>query len=298
MRLYKAGKSDTEIGRELHASVGAVGRWRKTNDLPVQKPRTRRTWDVERAMELYNEGLSDDLIGEQVGTTAQAIHNWRNSQKLPPHPRKRWSRDKARDLLNEGYSDAEIAKALGTTTNAITCWRFGGGVKTAAAPRWDVAKGRALYEQGMTDRKIAKEIGVSAKTFGDWRRRNKLPANRVVPSGPTRKWDTEKAQELFEAGYSDQEIAESSKDQILVRLMAPTEYGTPLQIWCFTSTNAWTAYEAIQSALFEHITVTAPLFGLNIYVYSSGQDALTVNLLKGSDAAPASPSQAPSQPQV
>ena len=90
----------------------------------------------------------------------------------------------------------------------------------------------------------------------------------------------------------------SSKDQILVRLMAPTEYGTPLQIWCFTSTNAWTAYEAIQSALFEHITVTAPLFGLNIYVYSSGQDALTVNLLKGSDAAPASPSQAPSQPQV
>ncbi|MBD5251562.1 MAG: mechanosensitive ion channel [Bacteroides sp.] len=88
----------------------------------------------------------------------------------------------------------------------------------------------------------------------------------------------------------------SSKDQILVRLMAPNEYGTPLQIWCFTSTNAWTAYEAIQSALFEHITVTAPLFGLNLYVYSSGQDALTVNLLKDSDAS-VSPSQAQSQPQ-
>lgn len=88
----------------------------------------------------------------------------------------------------------------------------------------------------------------------------------------------------------------SSKDQILVRLMAPNEYGTPLQIWCFTSTNAWTAYEAIQSALFEHITVTAPLFGLNLYVYSSGQDALTVNLLKDTDAS-ASPSQAQSQPQ-
>lgn len=89
----------------------------------------------------------------------------------------------------------------------------------------------------------------------------------------------------------------SSKDQILVRLMAPNEYGTPLQIWCFTSTNKWTAYEAIQSALFEHITVTAPLFGLNLYVYTSGQDALTVNLQKGSDS-PASLSQAPSQPQV
>ncbi|MDE6685078.1 MAG: mechanosensitive ion channel family protein, partial [Duncaniella sp.] len=45
----------------------------------------------------------------------------------------------------------------------------------------------------------------------------------------------------------------SSDNQILVRLMEPNSYGIPLQIWCFTSTNAWTAYEAIQSALFEHI---------------------------------------------
>lgn len=72
----------------------------------------------------------------------------------------------------------------------------------------------------------------------------------------------------------------SSDNQILVRLMAPCEYGIPLQIWCFTSTNAWTAYEAIQSALFEHIAVVAPAFGLNLYVYSSGKDSLTVDLEK------------------
>lgn len=70
----------------------------------------------------------------------------------------------------------------------------------------------------------------------------------------------------------------SSDNQILVRLMAPTEYGIPLQLWCFTSTNAWTAYEAIQSALFEHIVVAAKAFGLTLYNYSSGQDALTVDL--------------------
>ena len=71
----------------------------------------------------------------------------------------------------------------------------------------------------------------------------------------------------------------SSDNQILVRLMAPTSYGIPLQIWCFTSTNAWTAYEAIQSALFEHIAVTAPVFGLNIYNYSSGIDTLSVETI-------------------
>ena len=64
--------------------------------------------------------------------------------------------------------------------------------------------------------------------------------------------------------------------QILVRLMQPTENGTPLQIWCFTATTAWTAYEAIQSALFEHMIAVAPDFGLRVFNYTSGADVLTV----------------------
>ncbi|ROT20381.1 transporter [Muribaculaceae bacterium Isolate-110 (HZI)] len=72
----------------------------------------------------------------------------------------------------------------------------------------------------------------------------------------------------------------SSSRQILVRLMAPTDNGIPLQIWCFTSTTAWTAYEAIQSALFEHIAVTAPAFGLQIYNDTSGADVLTIDTKK------------------
>lgn len=70
----------------------------------------------------------------------------------------------------------------------------------------------------------------------------------------------------------------SNDSQILVRLMAPDEYGIPLQIWCFTATTKWTEYEAIQSEMFEHIIVTAPIFGLNIYNYTSGIDSLSVNL--------------------
>ncbi len=72
----------------------------------------------------------------------------------------------------------------------------------------------------------------------------------------------------------------SSSRQILVRLMAPTDNGIPLQIWCFTSITAWTAYEAIQSALFEHIAVTAPAFGLQIYNDTSGADVLTIDTKK------------------
>lgn len=52
--------------------------------------------------------------------------------------------------------------------------------------------------------------------------------------------------------------------QILVRLMNPTPDGWPLQIYCYTTT-AWTAYEAVQSEIFEHIAAVAPAFGLNLY---------------------------------
>ena len=75
--------------------------------------------------------------------------------------------------------------------------------------------------------------------------------------------------------------------QVLVRIMEPDANGYPLQIWCFTSTTAWTAYEAIQSALFEHIAVVAPQFNLKIYNNSSVLDTTTVQMIdKPAPAAP------------
>lgn len=69
--------------------------------------------------------------------------------------------------------------------------------------------------------------------------------------------------------------------QVLVRIMDPTPNGFPLQVWCFTSTTAWTAYEAIQSALFEHIAVVAPQFNLKIYNNASVLDTTTVQMMPG-----------------
>lgn len=41
--------------------------------------------------------------------------------------------------------------------------------------------------------------------------------------------------------------------------------GIPLQIYCFTATSAWADYEAIQSAIFEHISVVLPKFSLSVF---------------------------------
>lgn len=52
---------------------------------------------------------------------------------------------------------------------------------------------------------------------------------------------------------------------IIVRLMTPDANGTPLDIYCFTATTDWLAYEAIRSQLFEHIATSAADFGLRIF---------------------------------
>lgn len=68
--------------------------------------------------------------------------------------------------------------------------------------------------------------------------------------------------------------------QILVRTMPPTGQGLPLQIYCYTATTAWTAYEAIQSAVMEHVAVTAIDFGLRLFNEPSGTDITTVRLTR------------------
>lgn len=64
--------------------------------------------------------------------------------------------------------------------------------------------------------------------------------------------------------------------QILVRIMTPDANGMPLQIYCYTTT-AWTAYEAVQSEIFEHIAAVAPKFGLRLYNAPSGLDVKSLS---------------------
>ena len=62
----------------------------------------------------------------------------------------------------------------------------------------------------------------------------------------------------------------SKEQQILIRLMDATPNGLPLEIYCFTATTDWDRYEAIQSALLEHVsTIVGDFDGLAVYSSSS-----------------------------
>ena len=51
----------------------------------------------------------------------------------------------------------------------------------------------------------------------------------------------------------------------MVRQLDPTDTGIPIEIYAFTKTRDWVEYEAIQTALFDWLYVTAPKFHLRIY---------------------------------
>ena len=59
---------------------------------------------------------------------------------------------------------------------------------------------------------------------------------------------------------------------VLVRQLAPTEKGIPIQIYAFCSDIAWVNYEAVQSDIFDHTLAVVSQFDLEIFQSPSGGD--------------------------
>lgn len=59
---------------------------------------------------------------------------------------------------------------------------------------------------------------------------------------------------------------------LMVRQLAPGEYGLPLQIYAFTNDTNWTNYETVQSDIFDHIFAVAPAFELRLFQNPTGHD--------------------------
>ena len=60
----------------------------------------------------------------------------------------------------------------------------------------------------------------------------------------------------------------------LVRHLEPTEKGLPIQIYVFTTTIDWAAYEDIQANIFDHVLAVVPEFELRVFQFPSSADVL------------------------
>lgn len=59
---------------------------------------------------------------------------------------------------------------------------------------------------------------------------------------------------------------------LMVRAMEPSAEGVPIELYCFTASTAWAAYERTQSDIFDHLLAILPEFGLLLYQRPSGHD--------------------------
>ena len=77
----------------------------------------------------------------------------------------------------------------------------------------------------------------------------------------------------------------------MVRQLEPLPHGQPLEVYCFTNTTAWEAYETVQADIFDHALAVAGEFGLRIYQAPSSDDVrhLRSVLVGGEQRAPTEP---------
>lgn len=73
---------------------------------------------------------------------------------------------------------------------------------------------------------------------------------------------------------------------LLVRQQTPGEHGLPIEIYCFTNTVKWAAYETIQSDIFDHILAAAGYFELQLFQSPSdkGFERWLMSINKQSDS--------------
>jgi miniconductance mechanosensitive channel len=59
---------------------------------------------------------------------------------------------------------------------------------------------------------------------------------------------------------------------LLVRQLASSPQGLPIEIYCFTNDTAWGTYERIQGDIFDHLIAILPEFGLKAFQEPAGAD--------------------------
>lgn len=111
-------------------------------------------------------------------------------------------------------------------------------------------------------------------------------AGRSVPAGviPHRRRLTNLGTfRAYVVNYLRQHPKTHDRLTMLVRQLAPTASGVPLEFYVFTNETAWVAYENIQSDILDHLLCVLPDFGLRAFQDPTGSD---IRVLAGAGEAP------------
>ncbi|MDE0828385.1 MAG: mechanosensitive ion channel [Vicinamibacterales bacterium] len=100
-----------------------------------------------------------------------------------------------------------------------------------------------------------REIGTWSRSQGDEPRRAQHP-RRLTNIGTFR---------AYAVAYLRDHPAIHQEMTFLVRQLAPTQHGVPIEIYVFSKDQNWVNYEGIQSDIFDHLLAVLPQFDLRPY---------------------------------
>lgn len=72
--------------------------------------------------------------------------------------------------------------------------------------------------------------------------------------------------------FLNENSAISQDLHLMVRHLAPTDKGLPIEIYCFSKDKRWVNYEHIQADIFDHLLAATPYFDLEIFELPTGKD--------------------------
>ncbi|MCF6307134.1 MAG: mechanosensitive ion channel family protein [Flavobacteriaceae bacterium] len=72
--------------------------------------------------------------------------------------------------------------------------------------------------------------------------------------------------------YLNENPAINKEMFLMVRHLAPTEKGIPVEVYCFSKDKKWVNYEHIQADIFDHLLASALYFDLEVFEFPSGND--------------------------
>ncbi len=75
--------------------------------------------------------------------------------------------------------------------------------------------------------------------------------------------------------YLEQHSAINKDMMIMVRQLAPTTQGIPLEVYAFSSDKRWENYEYIMADIFDHLIAAVPYFDLEVYELPTGSSFIT-----------------------
>ncbi len=74
------------------------------------------------------------------------------------------------------------------------------------------------------------------------------------------------------SNYLQQHPGINQEMTLMVRQLAPSEHGLPIEIYGFTNDVRWAVYESVQADIFDHLFAVASEFGLRTFQNPTGND--------------------------